>query len=185
MRSHLLFTKQAALHWILCQFGIEREPYYSYYHILWGCSTVWFYWWRDYLNGFATILLTCFFQVKYLSISTYISWFVLLYVNTETNIYIYIYIFVPCYLGRSKGFTMRYSDWLIVIPYLAGIFKRCLYSSTFENWLWDLDYITSKQHTKLYAQIMLMHVLCKPGSTWPFAYFIANSWTVPDFYNYA
>jgi len=30
-----------------------------------------------------------------------------------------------------------------------------------------------------------MSVLCKPGSTQPFAYFIARGWTVPDYYNYA
>ena len=57
--------------------------------------------------------------------------------------------------------------------------------------MWDLDYITS---TKIYAQTVqglanfaqkFMSVLCKPGSTQPFAYFIARGWTVPDYYNYA
>ena len=50
--------------------------------------------------------------------------------------------------------------------------------------MWDLDYITSKQHTKIYAQMVQeladyaqkihVHVLCKPGSTLPFTYFIAK-----------
>ena len=54
-----------------------------------------------------------------------------------------------------------------------------------------LDCITSKQHTKIYAQTARIshlcskaHVLYKPGSTRPFAYFIAKGWTVPDYYNY-
>ena len=37
-------------------------------------------------------------------------------------------------------------------PMLSWHLQRCLYSSTCENRLWDLDYITPKQHTKLYAQ---------------------------------
>ena len=53
-----------------------------------------------------------------------------------------------------------------------------IYSSTCENWLWVLDYITSKQHTKLYTQTVQgladyaqkIHALYKPGSTQPFAY---------------
>ena len=31
-------------------------------------------------------------------------------------------------------------------------FVKMFISSTYKNWLWDLDYITSKQHTKLYTQ---------------------------------
>jgi len=70
-----------------------------------------------------------------------------------------------------------------------------LYSSTSENWLWDLDYITSKQHTKLYAQTVQgladyaqkysRSYYASLATPWPFTYFIANGWTVPDFYNYA
>ena len=50
-------------------------------------------------------------------------------------------------------------------------------------------YITSKQHTKLYTQMVqgLADYAQKIIQAWqhPFAYFIANGWMVPDYYNYA
>ena len=33
-----------------------------------------------------------------------------------------------------------------------------IYISARENWLWDLDYITSKHHTKIYAQGLVDYV---------------------------
>ena len=52
---------------------------------------------------------------------------------------------------------------------LSWHYKRCLCSSTCESSLWDLDYVTSKQHTKIYAQTV-QHLLCKLGSTRPVLY---------------
>jgi len=50
-------------------------------------------------------------------------------------------------LEQIKGFYHGITKiFLLVGSYtmLSWLFKRCLYNSTCENWLWDLDYITSK-----------------------------------------
>ena len=60
--------------------------------------------------------------------------------------------------------------------------------------MWDLDYITSKQHTQLYTQTVqgladynlkftYYASLAAPDPS--LTYFIANGWMVPDYYNYA
>ena len=51
-------------------------------------------------------------------------------------------------LEQIKGFCHGITNWLVVIPCLIGICKDVYVVVQ----LWDLDYITSKQHTKLYAQ---------------------------------
>ena len=60
-------------------------------------------------------------------------------------------------LEQIKGFYHGITKiFLLVGSYtmLSWHFQRCLYNSTCENWLWDLDYITSKQHTQIYTQMV-------------------------------
>ena len=57
-------------------------------------------------------------------------------------------------LEQIKGFYHGITKIFLLIGSYTMLSKDVYNSITCENWLWDLDYNTSKQHTKLYTQMV-------------------------------